>query len=196
MISLCQYFRHRHREACANYRAGVKHEDPLSRYVATRLKGWMSSDPKHTQAEAARIAKVSQAQISNLLDGSRGAGRKTMKGLAAVLGTTWAQLEAESEEWARKHGSVVTRNPSLTVAIRIAREGGINDAAIDDVVAETPDDEVERPVLHYIERMRHREYILRSQGPPRPPPRPRVKAEPTPVPITQPAATERRRRSR
>ena len=77
--------------------------DFVSPYLAMRVRAWLAENPTESQASLARAAQVSGAQISNLLDGSRGAGRKTLRGVASAIGTTWPDVEREAVEWARKN---------------------------------------------------------------------------------------------
>jgi transcriptional regulator with XRE-family HTH domain len=72
----------------------------LNAYLAEKLEEWLRAGPKRTQAEAARIAKVSGAQLSNLRHESRGAGMKTIKGLSKLFGMSIGQIEEEAAKFA------------------------------------------------------------------------------------------------
>ncbi len=107
---------------------GVKEpQNAVSRYVAIRLSEHMAA-AKTTQVAVAKEAGVSTAQISNLLDGSRNAGARTMRGLAKVLGTTWPQLEDDAARWAAtqkpktaapaRWAELEPRYPNLAAALR------------------------------------------------------------------------------
>lgn len=80
--------------------------------MAHRIRAWLREDPTRRQADLARAAGVSAAHISNLLEGTRGAGAKALRGIALALGTTWPDLEADAAEWARARDS--TRPPTTT----------------------------------------------------------------------------------
>jgi transcriptional regulator with XRE-family HTH domain len=102
-------------------------DDVVSGYLAERLRAWMAEDRKsRTQAAVARSAGVSTAQVSNFLDGSRGAGKKTLRGLARAMGTTWPEIEEEAERWARRRGGALAAarepaHPNLALAIDLTK---------------------------------------------------------------------------
>ncbi len=78
-------------------------DDVVSAYLALRVREWLVEAPGRTQAGLAKAAGVSKTQISNLLDGSRGAGRKTLRGVAAAIGTSWPVIEEEAAAWKPEH---------------------------------------------------------------------------------------------
>lgn len=160
-------------------------DDVVSAYAVERVRAWLQGGQGRTQAELARKAGVSTAQISNLLDGTRGAGKKTLRGIAAALETTWPELEEQAVAWGRARGMVASpteRYPHRVDAAKIATEGGISSAAIESVLGDALDSNEDPSVLWWLDRMRMREAMLRSQRVPgtpvediEPPPRGRKK---------------------
>lgn len=104
-----------------------KEADIVSPYLAQLVKDWLAEDTSRSQAALARAAGVSGAQVSNLLDGSRGAGRKTLRGIASALGTTWPDVEREAADWASKHPEAA--RPRYVVSVESPGEEGPFDAA-------------------------------------------------------------------
>jgi len=111
----------------ANLQLVPRRDDPISLYLSERLKEWLAK-PGNTQARAAKLAGVSTAQISNLKDGSRGAGIKTIRGVSKVLGMTIAQVEAEAAKLeatrprpAERTVELEQRYPNLVEAIALRR---------------------------------------------------------------------------
>jgi transcriptional regulator with XRE-family HTH domain len=98
--------------------------DVVSPHVANRLRAYLYLNPDETQASVARKAGVSTATISLLLNKGRGAGAKTMRGIAEFLGMTWADLEQE----ANNKGAIMDANElprpnnSLQLALREQEE--------------------------------------------------------------------------
>lgn len=73
------------------------------RYLAAKMREWLRKNPKKSQADFAKAAGLSGAQISLLLSSGRGAGRKTLRNVARVLGTTPDAIETEAVAWAKDH---------------------------------------------------------------------------------------------
>ncbi len=76
--------------------AGRDENELISEYLAEKLTAWLDRTKGRTLDAAAKIAGVSKTQLSNLKNGTRGAGMDTIVGLARVFGLTLAEVQAEA----------------------------------------------------------------------------------------------------
>lgn len=89
-----------------------------------------------TATEIARKAGISVAHVSTIRTGQRGAGWKSVMGLAKALGKSLAELESEAQAWARNNPLPESRverperYPNRAVAAAFARASGVPDAAV------------------------------------------------------------------
>lgn len=145
------------------------------------------------QTELERRAGFSRGYVSRLLDGKRGGKRTSHTAVSAIaialnvrpewLSTGDEPMDAEGTLSIPLPG---LRFPNGAMAARIAREGGIAEPAIQDVLAEPLEIDKDPPVLWWLDRMRACALLLeqggaldpRTQKPP--PPRPSTKTPKTP----------------
>jgi hypothetical protein len=110
----------------------------------------------------AQRAGVTHATLSLLMSSNRGAGWKTMQGLARALGKSIGEIESGAEQFASEHpvkaaGSQtesVDRYPNRALAAEFARRSGMDDAAIAQVQSMellAKDDPTPREWLRWIE---------------------------------------------
>ena len=97
------------------------------RFLAEKIREWLRANPKKSQADLARAAGISSAQLSLLLSTERGAGRKTLRGLGKVLGMTPDEIEASAASWGEANGVKQPQQgppalPNRELAIRVVEE--------------------------------------------------------------------------
>lgn len=108
----------------------MERDDITTEYLAHLVRTWLREQGK-SQTELARLSGLSNGTISCLISGERGAGRKVLRNLAKVFGTTADALESAAIAWMNRHnedgsGQVVIlpppSPPGLEAAIKKLRK--------------------------------------------------------------------------
>jgi plasmid maintenance system antidote protein VapI len=139
----------------------------IARYLQWRVREWVSSGK--TAAELAKLGEISGAQVSEVQNHAVGVGWKTADALAKAFGMTMPTLIAAATEWAAQDpapappsvAQAAGRAHRRAVAADLAREDGISEEAIRDVLAApaSPAD-ADASTVWWILRMRRRDLEL------------------------------------
>lgn len=163
----------------------------IGAYLQWRIREWIKSG--RTAAELAKLAQISGAQVSDVLNGNAGAGWKTLEGLAKAFGSTPLELMSEAKEWTKGRPAAPDEPAARALAAKLAREAGVSEVAVASVLLETPTaEQLAWPALRWANYMQQRAMDLMSHTAERP--------APTQSVITtvdhEPAAPAQRRRQR
>ena len=141
--------------------------------VAREAKGW-------TQNDLTKAAGLSEGLISRLERGERNLGTRASEPIARALGVRreWL-LSGEGDMWVANP----TTLPNRDKAAQIAREGGIEPAAVDAVLAWTVPDAEAKSTLWWVQAMQLQHLMTSGQA-----------GASLPPPTSTPRSTIRRRR--
>lgn len=118
-----------------------------------------------TLTELARRSGLTVAHLSTLRSRTRGAGWKTLQGLAKALSKSISQIEAEAAQYAMSHPDALLgaasrsarlaadRYPNRALAAEFARRSGISEEAIQLVESELLDAKTDPTPLYWLRKI-------------------------------------------
>lgn len=134
----------------------------VSAYCRYLVERAIEKDDDTAMAIAAR-AGITRSQISQLQARSRGAGLKTLRGLARAFDVTPTQLESDAVEWAKANPDQIVewiaakggdRYPSRLACIRWAKDAGYPTEAISEVASMALDADGDPGADYWIDQLR------------------------------------------
>lgn len=73
----------------------------MGAYLQHVLREWLVAEPDRDEASFARMSNLSKSTVNNIKNKAAGAGSRTVKGFARMLGREVHQLYADADAWRR-----------------------------------------------------------------------------------------------